>query len=291
MAKFSGIRSCATLLLLLSASVAWRVVLSFTAAPPPVPPQPLLCTIDNPAHCTHAIIVAGHAIFLPLELRLPLADDKHWLLQSFQRGEGEVFLSHCRKGIALLRADPAALLILSGGETRSGAEGRSEASGYLDAIAAMGLLLGGDNVGRRIVLEEYARDSFENLLFSICAFSQRIRRVPLDVTVVTWNFKAQRLQQHARAIGVPHVRVEGGDAEPSAPSAVTLAAEARARAGFAADPFGANPPLSVKREGRNPFQRVVPYLHDDSCPSLAHALRRAEGGAATKERGAGASVG
>jgi hypothetical protein len=39
------------------------------------------------------------------------------------------------------------------------------------------------------VVEDYARDSFENLLFSICRFKEVTGNYPARVTVVGYTFK------------------------------------------------------------------------------------------------------
>ena len=41
----------------------------------------------------------------------------------------------------------------------------------------------------RVFLEEFARDSFENLLFSICRFKEVVGAYPSKVTVIGFDFK------------------------------------------------------------------------------------------------------
>lgn len=56
----------------------------------------------------------------------------------------------------------------------------------------------------RMVTEEYARDSHENLLFSTCRFSEMTGQYPSKITVVGFEFKRQRFQDiHRYAIGYP----------------------------------------------------------------------------------------
>jgi hypothetical protein len=45
-----------------------------------------------------------------------------------------------------------------------------------------------------------ARDSLENLLFSLCRFNELSDSYPLDVTVVSFGFKKRRFEElHRRA--------------------------------------------------------------------------------------------
>jgi hypothetical protein len=52
-------------------------------------------------------------------------------------------------------------------------------------------------------MQDRARDSLENMLFSICRFKQFTRSFPLHITVVSYNFKRTRfLGLHAPALGL-----------------------------------------------------------------------------------------
>ena len=56
----------------------------------------------------------------------------------------------------------------------------------------------------RALLEEFARDSYENLLFSLCRFYEATGGYPERVTVVGFDFKAYRFEHlHRKAIGFP----------------------------------------------------------------------------------------
>lgn len=63
--------------------------------------------------------------------------------------------------------DPEALLLFSGGQTRRAAGPRSEGLSYWVVAEAAGWW-GHEDVRNRTFTEEHARDSFENLLFSLC---------------------------------------------------------------------------------------------------------------------------
>lgn len=95
----------------------------------------------------------------------------------------------------------AALLVFSGGFTRTEAGARSEAGSYwqvADALSWFGL----EGVAERALVEDRARDSFENLLFSICRFRQFAGVYPQKVTIVSYDFKRERfVSVHAAALG------------------------------------------------------------------------------------------
>lgn len=84
------------------------------------------------------------------------------------------------------------LLVISGGATKR--ERRmSESRSYVDWAAAMGLRL-----PDRLLLEEHALTSVDNLLFGVCAYVNAENRLPSSLTVVSWGFK-QGLFAEARA--------------------------------------------------------------------------------------------
>lgn len=56
----------------------------------------------------------------------------------------------------------------------------------------------------RMITEEYAKDSHENLLFSICRFSEMTDNYPSEITVVGFEFKRKRFEEiHRQAIRYP----------------------------------------------------------------------------------------
>jgi hypothetical protein len=152
------------------------------------------------------IVVACHAPFKEAIEAVPdhPEHDDAWVLQPFQLGEPLYYIEHIRQGVDLLAEDCAALLMFSGGYTRREAGLRwSEADTYA-AIArhfrwwtsrsAEQALL-----AARTTTEDCSRDSFENLLFSLCRFRQVAGHYPRAVTVVSWAFKRARLS----CIGLP----------------------------------------------------------------------------------------
>jgi len=59
----------------------------------------------------------------------------------------------------------------------------------------------------RVVSEEFARDSYENLLFSLCRFFEMTGRYPEKLTVVGFGFKEKRFTDlHRKAVRFPKER-------------------------------------------------------------------------------------
>ena len=245
------------------------------------------------AHCPfhslrHLVLVAGHAVLTSLDYH-NLTDDKQWALQSFQRSQLSTFIAHIRRGVDIAAADPSALLLFSGGETRQGAGPRSEAQSYwMVAELSRWWLHGAQDattaedgsmrwsVRSRTSTEEFARDSYENLLFSICRFHELTQRYPDAVTIVGFSFKRDRfVQLHAPAIRYPAAHLSYAGLDPTAAhnqSALREAELANSYRPFVLDPYGCAPPLSTKRLQRNPFRRSHGYGHSSSCPELAQLL-------------------
>lgn len=113
---------------------------------------------------------------------------------------------------------------------------------------------------QRAHTEEYARDSYENLLFSLCRFHELTGSWPANVTVVGYEFKRHRFETlHAPALRWPSSRF--GYLGTVAPDpAAAVAAEQGVMDAWAAQPYGCGAQLTAKRVGRDPFSRGVPYL-------------------------------
>lgn len=214
----------------------------------------------------HAVIVAGHAI---LRHYRDLTNDASWFLLDFQKGEPKHYIRHAQRGVELAAADPKAVLIFSGGQTRAEAGPRSEANSYY-TVADLHDWWGHKTTA---ITEDFARDSFENLLFGICRFKEFAGRYPSKVTLVSWAFKEQRFHLHREAIGYPKDRfVYDG---PNNPDAIEQArnAEASAIANYTADPYSSTPFYQAKKAERNPFRRQNGYRI--SCPELSQLFDHA----------------
>jgi hypothetical protein len=59
----------------------------------------------------------------------------------------------------------------------------------------------------RVISEEFARDSYENILFSLCRFFEVTGRYPEKITVVGFGFKEKRFTElHRKAVRFPKDR-------------------------------------------------------------------------------------
>jgi hypothetical protein len=222
------------------------------------------------------VLVAGHAVYVGRDGGDdddPSGDDV-WVLQDFQRGEPRFYIEHIRRGVELAASDARALLVFSGGQTRREAGQKSEAEGYR-ALAERFRWWGAGGVRARATNEEFARDSFENLLFGICRFYECARRFPQKITVVSWAFKEKRFMLHREALRFPAARFTFVGANNPSDLDAALRGEMRnAIEPFTRDPYGTGEQLSAKRRERNPFGRH--HRYETTCPSLKGLLRHQE---------------
>jgi len=211
----------------------------------------------------NAVVVAGHAICVDVAR---CEAEESWILLPFQRGEVGCYLGHIEAGVRAAAADPAAVLVFAGGYSRAEAGPRSEATSYYWIADRMGWF-GHPEVRERTITEEFSRDSYENLLYSICRVREWAGSYPEHVTFVSWEFKRERFDLHRRTMGWPAERFTylGPNNPPELAQAVE--AEARNRAAYERDPYSASPEFRAKREARNPFRRTAGYLL--VCPELA----------------------
>ncbi|KAI9271999.1 hypothetical protein BY458DRAFT_509191 [Sporodiniella umbellata] len=222
---------------------------------------------------SHAIVIAGHAIYKgPHEVH-QLFEDSNWILEPYQKGgQIETFVQHIKKGIELLRQDKDAILIFSGGETRLNAGPVSESFSYWN-IAQILIKEEEEELKSRMITEEFAKDSYENLLFSVCRFSEMTGNYPLKVTVVGFEFKRKRFETiHREAIRYPFDQFEYIGIDPQVGNA-----EDRERGEFenslkpfTNDLYGCHGSLKYKKIQRNPFRRRHAYTV--SCPALASLI-------------------
>lgn len=183
-----------------------------------------------------------------------------------------------RRAIEELRKDPHALLVFSGGQTRPGVGPRSEAQSMVSLAEHLGFLSIKPTSGRpypfdpnlyhRVITEEFAKDSLENVAFSVCRFRQVTGHLPEQVTVVGFPFKKERFEQlHRRAVGVIKkfsyigVEVEGIDQSGLVDTA---------KPAFTDDLFGCGDELVEKRQRRDPYKLssfIISMV--ESCPEMS----------------------
>jgi hypothetical protein len=132
-------------------------------------------------------------------------------------------------------------------------------------------------VRARTIAEEYATDSFENLLFSICRFHEVTGSYPQQITLVSFSFKRQRFETlHVGALLWPLNRFQyiGIDPPSSTGFDLQLSTEGErtnSLVPFQSDPYGCHSDiLQNKRKERNPFSRRAPY--ELTCPDMKALL-------------------
>lgn len=221
----------------------------------------------------YLVVVAGHAVMQLNKLSIADTSDSGWYLLSYQQNQGfpAIISSHIKKGVELAASDAKSMLVFSGGQTRRDVGPTSEAASYYYLASEKNWI---SQMTDRVYLEEYARDSFENLLFSMCRFREIQGYYPTKVSVVGFDFKAQRYSElHRRAIGFPpsNFTYVGVKSPPQFDQTRAVLGEKDARKSFEVDTYGCNDPaLSEKRNKRNPFRRTVPYSM--ACPEMADLL-------------------
>lgn len=231
------------------------------------------------AGASHLVVVAGHAVTMSEGLDGVEREDAVWYLLPYQRGQDlpGTFVEHIENGVKLAASDPDALLVFSGGQTRADAGPRSEGGSYWLVAQHFGWW-GHSEVSARATVEEHAKDSFQNLLFSMCRFREVTGRYPTRITVVGYSFKEARFRElHAAALKFPTEAFRYVGLQPAADSRFDLAAArqgefANAVELFRRDPYGCHDPvLKNKRQARDPFHRTEPYLL--ACPEIGELLR------------------
>mmetsp|Transcript_58901 Transcript_58901/g.97442 ORF Transcript_58901/g.97442 Transcript_58901/m.97442 type:complete len:361 (+) Transcript_58901:37-1119(+) len=220
---------------------------------------------------TDLVIVAGHAVYAHHSYR-ECTDAMNWRLFEHQRREKHLsaFLAHIAVGIDLTFNNRKALLMFSGGSTRTEVGPFSEGSTYWK-VAEQCDYDGFSNfkhIQQRAFTEDYAMDSFQNILFSICRFYEITGNYPASITAISWSFKKTRFEKlHRRALNYPenqfHFKGVNGN--------VTLSDDAwkfekSAIEQFKGDLFGCYLKSREIRIKRNPYFRSLPYPHQ--CPHM-----------------------
>ncbi|TFK53893.1 hypothetical protein OE88DRAFT_1675182 [Heliocybe sulcata] len=232
-------------------------------------PWSITDTIERDAsvqHLSHLVVVPGHAIWKGANPTVIMNEDD-WILESYQKGGGRVnaFYEHIKGGVKLALEDPRALLVFSGGQTRP-ASTFTEADSYLRLAIESSLLPQGF---LRATTENYALDSYQNLLYSIARFHEYVGRYPNYISVVGYEMKRERFEDvHRKALRWPPERFQYIGIDMEGHSGIAMQGElTNALIPYRKDLYGCHPPLSTKRRNRNPFARYHSYY--TSAPELA----------------------
>lgn len=229
----------------------------------------------------HLIILPCHSIWKGGNTN-GLAQDE-WHLAPFQyEGKDHLcFREHLIESIRKLKAESNSVLVVSGGKTKREAGPISEAQSYYDLLKRFEEW--DDSFLDRVLLEEYARDSFENVLFLFCRYYESFNRYPSYVSVTGFEFKRDRFVNYhlGDAMNFPLERVFYYGNAPSPDETVDKvkyfadlekAEEAHALAHFRNDLYGVSHPLSTKKNSRNPFQTKHSYATTN--PQLMWLLKQ-----------------
>lgn len=228
-------------------------------------------------NCTELVIVCCHATYVGDGSD---TGEDEWVLQDFQRSnpgtgkpsEHETFISHILAGALMVEKRPRAMLMFSGGMT--GNSTFTEAEGYEKVFHRLGSRWESFN---RYELENWATDSYQNLLFSVLRFRQVSGHYPKSITVVTHAFKEDRfLELHAPAIRWPvhRIRVQGINPPFTLPELQQTeeGEDMRAFQPFVKDPYGVQPSLADKRRARNWDFQMVADLAAEVEPEVGELL-------------------
>ena len=221
---------------------------------------------------TDLIIVSGHAVYSHYSYK-ECTDPSNWRLMQHQKAENHLsaFLEHIATGIDLTYNNPSALLIFSGGSTRTEIKPFSEGSAYWKVAQNCNYskFKHFESIQSRAFTEDYAMDSFQNILFSICRFYEITGNYPSSITAISWSYKKTRFEKlHRRALDYPKSQftflgIDGSvNISDNAWRYEKMAIEL-----FKQDLFGCYAKLKETRIFRNPYFRSLPYPHQ--CPHLA----------------------
>ncbi|KAK4050748.1 hypothetical protein OIO90_004970 [Microbotryomycetes sp. JL221] len=240
-------------------------------------PLSIRSTLSSPhSNLKHLVMVPGHAIWTGCEANKAMQDDT-WILEDLQKG-GDVraYIKHITKGAEIAVKDPQALLIFSGGMTRAHTDA-TEAISYYRLAKAGNIFsqfmnsqdkIEGQADFDRVTTEDYALDSYENVLFSIARFKEFTGRYPEFITAVGYGMKRQRYQDvHRAAARWPSHKFKyiGIDNDHE------VEADYKGELEFGLKPwqqdvYGCKGLLLEKRKKRNIYRRFHPY--HSSAPEL-----------------------
>jgi len=211
------------------------------------------------------IIVAGHAAFKDIYNKEQIEPEKDifWTIQPFQLGEAKYYIEHIKYGVNLLKTNPNLILIFSGGFTRESSRQWSEANSYYETASYYNFWDTDNeyNLQKRIFLEEYARDSFENLLFSICRYKQLTSDYPSSITIVSWKFKKKRFLFHNKVLQFPENKFFFNGILNPENLKDAIYGEKKALNCFHNNLYGSEGLLLNKKNNRNPLGKKTPYYN------------------------------
>ncbi len=203
----------------------------------------------------HLIFVPGVAVLR--QTAGDLSADAAWYLDEHEAGNGARHVEQLKRAVELAAADPEALLVLTGRASERSITRTQSISSKMVAEAQG--WWGAADVAKRTHLEEFARDSFEHLLFSLARYREAVRLYPERITVITWAYKAAMFDLHRRAIRWPLERFRFEGRNNPAKLGATEERERSVEIAYLDDPYAAGPKLRQHRRDRNPWLREPGY--------------------------------
>ncbi len=211
----------------------------------------------------HLIMVPGHALLndqakAGQDLDY-YSDESRWVLAPFQKEELRYYIQHVKAGLKALKKDDQAILVFSGGRTRPGYKKWTEAKSYLEVAKA--LPEWDKKLSLRIMTEDFARDSIQNVCFPLFLYHEHFDRFPDHLMIANWKFKADRFDLHRQTLGFPlESFTYVGVNDPLKKNLDgALKGEAKTLKQFTDNPFGLSDELKKKRADRDPHGDRHPY--------------------------------
>jgi hypothetical protein len=173
-----------------------------------------------------------------------------------------VYEQHLRESVKALHSGLYEALIISGGYTKKQVE-KSEARGMLDWAHDLALAFDAS----RVILEEYARDSFENVLFGMCRFYQEYHQFPEAVTICSWKPKESRFRLIADGLQIPNYSFFGIGKKND-----VVEREADLLKLVYGDPLHRQRALATMRRNRDPWGKGNPYNEIEELREMFEVL-------------------
>ena len=222
---------------------------------------------------SNLVVVAGHSVLRYTDAA-NAEENESWYLEPYMEiaGQAKTFVEHIKMGIEEAARDPKTILLFSGGTTKVKAGPMTEAQSYW-TVAEKYNWFGNEDVRHRAFTENFARDSFENLLFSLCRFNELTGDYPVNMAVVSYDFKRQRFAEiHREALRFPQERFTFlGSSYPEENLAKASQGERGVYEKFQNDPYGVHGELKAKLYMRDPFVQGARYTN--SCPEMQRIMR------------------
>lgn len=201
----------------------------------------------------HPFILCCHGVYYQGKMHSEFPEDR------------PVYEKQLRESIRIVQGKSYDLLIISGGYTKKAIE-KSEAQGMVDW--ALDLRLDIEEIP--FILEEYSRDSFENVLFSMCRYYKEYEQFPNRIGICSWKSKKRRFEIIAEALKLPYHFLGIGEKEALA------RAEAQQVERIRTDPFHRSPYLASKRQRRDPWRKGNPYTRIQVFEDMFRTLNSME---------------